>query len=138
VEHLRAQASDGDNWDDDSELCRDWLEQHILPVVQYYLCRDQRRRTAEPVGRIREAGPRPCPPLRATAHRTPGDIYPVFRELFRSACHEPRRKPAAPLLAQGSDWTFEELDRYDAEIGRVARLRWTPTPTSSRSSPPSR
>ncbi|MBV5294521.1 MAG: SpoVR family protein [Curvibacter lanceolatus] len=29
--------------------------------------------------------------------------------------------PNPPLLAQGSDWTFEELDRCDAEIGRVAR-----------------
>jgi spore cortex formation protein SpoVR/YcgB (stage V sporulation) len=49
------------------------------------------------------------------------------------------RKPAAPLLAQGSDWTFEELDRCDAEIGRVAAAYGLDTyPTSSRSSPPSR
>ncbi|WP_295006974.1 SpoVR family protein [uncultured Dechloromonas sp.] len=26
-----------------------------------------------------------------------------------------------PKIAEGSDWTFEELDRADAEIGRVAR-----------------
>ncbi|MBV8618575.1 MAG: SpoVR family protein [Curvibacter sp.] len=31
------------------------------------------------------------------------------------------RKSAAPPLTEGSDWTFEDLDRFDAEIGRVAR-----------------
>ena len=31
-----AQASDGDNWDDDSETCHQLLIEKILPVVQYY------------------------------------------------------------------------------------------------------
>ena len=31
-----AQASDGDNWDDDSPICTDILRQQILPYTQYY------------------------------------------------------------------------------------------------------
>ena len=31
-----AQASDGDNWADDSPLCHDILAKKILPVVRYY------------------------------------------------------------------------------------------------------
>ena len=31
-----AQASDGDNWDDDSPLCADLLKSKILPYTQYY------------------------------------------------------------------------------------------------------
>lgn len=31
-----AQASDGDNWEDDSPRCRELLVNDILPLVQYY------------------------------------------------------------------------------------------------------
>nr|BFE93599.1 hypothetical protein GCM10020185_41350 [Pseudomonas brassicacearum subsp. brassicacearum] len=31
-----AQASDGDNWNDDSPICRDILINQIMPFVQYY------------------------------------------------------------------------------------------------------
>ncbi|MBC7207196.1 MAG: DUF444 family protein, partial [Methyloversatilis sp.] len=31
-----AQASDGDNWHDDSPRCREILEQKILPLVRYF------------------------------------------------------------------------------------------------------
>lgn len=31
-----AQASDGDNWNDDSPICRDILSKQIMPHVQYY------------------------------------------------------------------------------------------------------
>lgn len=36
MEHLRRQASDGDNWADDSPLCHELLAKKILPVVRYY------------------------------------------------------------------------------------------------------
>ena len=32
-----AQASDGDNWADDSPLCHELLAKKILPVMRYYL-----------------------------------------------------------------------------------------------------
>jgi uncharacterized sporulation protein YeaH/YhbH (DUF444 family) len=31
-----AQASDGDNWNDDSPLCREWLADKLLPLSQYF------------------------------------------------------------------------------------------------------
>ena len=77
-----AQASDGDNWDNDSPVCGRLLGE-ILPLVPVLrLCRDHRRRAAEPVARV--------PKLEA-AHdnfamqriESPADIYPVFRELFK-------------------------------------------------------
>jgi uncharacterized sporulation protein YeaH/YhbH (DUF444 family) len=83
VEHLRAQASDGDNWDDDSELCRDWIEQHILPVVQYYAYVEISDGEPQNLWDEYEKLARAHPPLRMQRIRTPADIYPVFRELFR-------------------------------------------------------
>ena len=77
-----AQASDGDNWDDDSPRCRDLLVDELLPRVQYFAyveindaepqnlwmryeeARAVRRNLA--LGRVRERA----------------DIYPVLRELF--------------------------------------------------------
>jgi len=31
-----AQASDGDNWESDSAVCRDWLNDKLLPLMRYY------------------------------------------------------------------------------------------------------
>ena len=31
-----AQASDGDNWNDDSPVCQQILEKELLPKVQYF------------------------------------------------------------------------------------------------------
>lgn len=77
-----AQASDGDNWDDDSPRCRDLLVNELLPRVQYFAyveindaepqnlwmryeeARAARRNLA--LGRVRERA----------------DIYPVLGELF--------------------------------------------------------
>ncbi len=85
-----AQASDGDNWSDDSPICQDLLREQILPLLQYYayieitphehqalwaayepLVDEFRGRFA--MQQIIEAS----------------DIYPVFRELFA------RKKEAA-------------------------------------------
>jgi len=78
-----AQASDGDNWDDDSMRCRVILDEELLPLCQYFAyveigggetqnlwqqysaLLDRHRHFA--IQRIRDAS----------------EIYPVFRELFR-------------------------------------------------------
>lgn len=79
-----AQASDGDNWGGDSELCRDWVEQHILPVVQYHayveITDGEPQNLWEEYEKLAQAHPGHFALQRI---RTPGDIYPVFRELFR-------------------------------------------------------
>ncbi len=79
-----AQASDGDNWNDDSPQCRELLAGSILPLVQYYayieitdgepqnLWQEYERLAATHAG------------VFAMQHIAEvSDIYPVFRELFR-------------------------------------------------------
>ncbi|MDY7536736.1 YeaH/YhbH family protein [Undibacterium sp. RTI2.1] len=78
-----AQASDGDNWDNDSIACRQLLINTIMPLVQYYAYVE-----------ITEGDPQNLweEYAQVTDHhahfamqkiRTPADIYPVFRELFK-------------------------------------------------------
>lgn len=45
-----AQASDGDNWADDSPLCHELLAKKILPVVRYYSYIEITRRRIRPCG----------------------------------------------------------------------------------------
>ncbi len=78
-----AQASDGDNWDRDSVTCRQLMIDTIMPAVQYYAYVEIT--DGEPQNLWHEY-------VKVTgAHRhfamqrikTPADIYPVFRELFK-------------------------------------------------------
>jgi len=79
-----AQASDGDNWGGDSEVCREWVEQHILPVVQFHayveITDGEPQNLWEEYEKLARAHPGHFALQRI---RTPADIYPVFRELFR-------------------------------------------------------
>jgi uncharacterized sporulation protein YeaH/YhbH (DUF444 family) len=78
-----AQASDGDNWDNDSVLCKQILSNAIMPRVQYYTYVEI---TDGPPQNLWEQYSEV-----ATTHAnfamqkivTPADIYPVFRELFK-------------------------------------------------------
>jgi uncharacterized sporulation protein YeaH/YhbH (DUF444 family) len=78
-----AQASDGDNWDNDSVLCKQILNSAIMPRVQYYTYVEI---TDGPPQNLWEQYSEV-----ATTHAnfamqkivTPADIYPVFRELFK-------------------------------------------------------
>ena len=78
-----AQASDGDNWNDDSPLCRDLLINSIMPLVQYYAYIEVTNESHKNLWREY---------LKVKAAREnfamqriegPADIYPVFRELFK-------------------------------------------------------
>ena len=78
-----AQASDGDNWDNDSPICHEVLGTRILPWCQYFAYVEIT--PGEPQNLWRE-----YEKLLGT-HRNfamqriedPSDIYPVFRELFK-------------------------------------------------------
>jgi uncharacterized sporulation protein YeaH/YhbH (DUF444 family) len=78
-----AQASDGDNWDDDSPRCRDLLINGILPLVQYFAYVEIKAEHPQSLWReyeyVRSLS------QRFAMQRILGleDIYPVFRELFR-------------------------------------------------------
>lgn len=79
-----AQASDGDNWNDDSPRCRNLLEESLLRLTQYFayieitdgapqnLWREYEKLQAAHPGHFA---------MQRIANVT--DIYPVFRELFK-------------------------------------------------------
>ncbi|MEC5396781.1 YeaH/YhbH family protein [Uliginosibacterium sp. H1] len=78
-----AQASDGDNWENDSPRCRELLAQSILPYMQYFAYIEIT--PGEPQNLWRE-----YEKLQGTASNfamqrieSYADIYPVFRELFK-------------------------------------------------------
>ena len=78
-----AQASDGDNWDSDSASCGQILGGKILPLVQYYAYIEIT--DGEPQNlwyeflRIKETSSN----FAMEKIRSPADIYPVFRDLFK-------------------------------------------------------
>ncbi len=77
-----AQASDGDNWSDDSPLCRELLVNRILPIVRYYSYIEITRRTHQTLWSEYESLPHKFDNFAIQHIQEPEDIYPVFRELF--------------------------------------------------------
>ncbi|HLV17029.1 MAG TPA: YeaH/YhbH family protein [Pseudomonas sp.] len=79
-----AQASDGDNWNDDSPLCRELLEEKIMPFVQYFTYVEITPREHQALWYeyelVREAFPESFAQQQLVS---PADIYPVFRDLFQ-------------------------------------------------------
>ncbi|UCV23202.1 YeaH/YhbH family protein [Ferribacterium limneticum] len=79
-----AQASDGDNWNDDSPLCREMLAESILPMVQYFAYIEIADSEPQNLWLEYEELAGAYPGLFAMQRITAvSDIYPVFRELFR-------------------------------------------------------
>jgi uncharacterized sporulation protein YeaH/YhbH (DUF444 family) len=78
-----AQASDGDNWNDDSPTCRKLLEESILPLVQYFSYVEITKRSHQALWREYEQVAESFPGVFAQRHISDvGDIFPVFHELF--------------------------------------------------------
>ncbi len=83
-----AQASDGDNWNDDSPLCREILQQKILPVVQHFAYVEITRRDHQALWREYEKISEQFPDIFAQRHIVDvGDVYPAFRDLFQKKVH---------------------------------------------------
>ncbi len=78
-----AQASDGDNWADDSPLCRQLLAEQIMPHVRYYSYIEITNRAHQSLWYQYETVAREWPQFAMENIRKVEDIYPVFRELFR-------------------------------------------------------
>ncbi|MDH3642343.1 MAG: YeaH/YhbH family protein [Gammaproteobacteria bacterium] len=79
-----AQASDGDNWNDDSPTCRKLLEENILPMVQYFSYVEITKRSHQALWREYEQVADMYPDAFAQRHITDvGDIFPVFHDLFQ-------------------------------------------------------
>ncbi|MFZ3082497.1 YeaH/YhbH family protein [Rhodoferax ferrireducens] len=79
-----AQASDGDNWNDDSAHCRELLEQSLLPLTQYFayieITDGPPQNLWEEYSRLEAGHTDHFAMRRITAV---ADIYPVFRDLFK-------------------------------------------------------
>ena len=79
-----AQASDGDNWQQDSVKCRELLESRLLPQVRYFAyvqVADEDQNLWEEYNRVRAAHPH----FAMQKIVTPQQIFPVFRDLFRKS-----------------------------------------------------
>lgn len=79
-----AQASDGDNWNDDSTTCSKLLIDEILPKLQYYSYIEITPRQHQALWEEYETVAGAFPDRFAMEQIVDlGDIYPVFRELFQ-------------------------------------------------------
>jgi uncharacterized protein len=78
-----AQASDGDNWENDSPRCRELLIQSILPLVQYYAYVEIEEENPQSLWREYEYVKKVNRQFAMQRILGLEDIYPVFRELFR-------------------------------------------------------
>lgn len=78
-----AQASDGDNWDDDSPRCARLLADRIMPMVQYFSYIEITPNAHQALWRAYEQLLQDFPQGFAMQQITSAEeIYPVFRELF--------------------------------------------------------
>ncbi len=84
-----AQASDGDNWNDDSPRCGTILQDSLLPMVQYFayieITDGPPQNLWREYERLQAAQPERFAMQRIASVK---DIYPVFRELFRKRAGE--------------------------------------------------
>ncbi|MCP1118422.1 YeaH/YhbH family protein [Robbsia andropogonis] len=76
-----AQASDGDNWNDDSPKCRQLLSKDILPACRYFAY-IQVAPEEQNLWQEYEQMAVDHPQFAMKKVQTAADIYPVFRELF--------------------------------------------------------
>jgi uncharacterized protein len=77
-----AQASDGDNWQQDSSKCRELLDNKLLPLCRYFAyvqVADEDQNLWEEYTRVRDSNVN----FAMQKIVTPAQIFPVFRDLFK-------------------------------------------------------
>ncbi|GAA6134105.1 YeaH/YhbH family protein [Oceaniserpentilla sp. 4NH20-0058] len=78
-----AQASDGDNWDDDSPQCAEILHQRIMPMSQYFAYIEITPNAHQALWRAYEdLAPQLGDRFAMEQITSAEDIFPVFRDLF--------------------------------------------------------
>lgn len=78
-----AQASDGDNWADDSPKCANILEKNILPVARYFSYIEITQRAHQTLWQHYDTVAATQSHFAMQHIKDVTDIYPVFRELFK-------------------------------------------------------
>jgi uncharacterized sporulation protein YeaH/YhbH (DUF444 family) len=83
-----AQASDGDNWNNDSPICSEILNNKIMPYVQYYAYVEILARHHQSLWESYLTVKSRYPQFSMQHIEGAEDIYPVFHELFKRTFHE--------------------------------------------------
>lgn len=83
-----AQASDGDNWADDSPQCRDLLMKKLLPLTRYFAYIEITDRQHQSLWREYQQVEAVVDNFVCKHIQQVSDIYPVFRELFKRSEQE--------------------------------------------------
>ena len=78
-----AQASDGDNWDSDSVVCREILTDKLMPLTRYYAYVEITARQRQSLWYAYQHVRAVHPHFAMQEIDGADDIYPVFRELFK-------------------------------------------------------
>ncbi len=79
-----AQASDGDNWNDDSPACAQLLEAQLLPRMQHFSYVEVMPRSHQALwDQYQGVMERHADAFSMAQIDNPGEIYPVFRRLFK-------------------------------------------------------
>ncbi|WED27854.1 YeaH/YhbH family protein [Vibrio sp. DW001] len=78
-----AQASDGDNWADDSPKCKELLRDSLLPTCQYFSYIEITKRSHQTLWHEYEKIKETSNNFAMKNIRSVEDIFPVFRELFK-------------------------------------------------------
>jgi uncharacterized sporulation protein YeaH/YhbH (DUF444 family) len=78
-----AQASDGDNWDSDSAVCRQILSERLMPLMRYFAYVEITPRQHQSLWYAYEEVRAAHPHFAMQQIDGAEDIYPVFRELFK-------------------------------------------------------
>ncbi|WP_057831971.1 YeaH/YhbH family protein [Colwellia sp. TT2012] len=78
-----AQASDGDNWADDSPRCQTILQQQILPKSRYFSYIEITQRAHQTLWKHYQQVEQSNTNFAMQHIKSVADIYPVFRELFK-------------------------------------------------------
>ena len=78
-----AQASDGDNWDSDSAICRDILTARLMPLMRYYAYVEITPRQHQSLWHAYQDVMAAHANFAMQEIGGGEDIYPVFRELFK-------------------------------------------------------
>jgi len=78
-----AQASDGDNWADDSPHCHKLLLEKILPKARFFSYIEITQRSHQTLWQHYQQVADVQPHFAMRHIKTVDDIYPVFRDLFQ-------------------------------------------------------
>ena len=91
-----AQASDGDNWADDSPTCSKILREQLLPITRYYAYIEITQRQHQSLWREYDMVANEYSNFAMKHIQEEKDIFPIFRELFKK---EAERKTAGTARA---------------------------------------